>query len=102
MARSHPPRLDAAAVSAALADLPGWQREGEALVRRFEFADFVEAFGFMTRAALCAERAGHHPDWSNSYKRVDVRLTTHEAGGLTVRDVDLARAFSALVGPPDA
>lgn len=56
----------------------------------------------MARAALCAERAGHHPDWSNSYKRVDVRLTTHEVGGLTARDVDLARAFSELVGRPDA
>ncbi|MEZ6007364.1 MAG: 4a-hydroxytetrahydrobiopterin dehydratase [Planctomycetota bacterium] len=102
MTRSRPPRLDDAALSAALAELPGWRREGDALVRRFEFPDFVAAFGFMARAALCAERAGHHPDWSNSYKRVDVRLTTHEVGGLTARDVDLARAFSELVGRPDA
>ncbi|MGE0191297.1 MAG: 4a-hydroxytetrahydrobiopterin dehydratase [Planctomycetota bacterium] len=102
MTRTRPQRLEEADVSAALVGLPGWTREGQALVRRFEFDSFVEAFGFMTRAALCAERANHHPDWTNVYRRVDVRLTTHEVGGLTARDVDLARTFSALVEPRNA
>lgn len=97
MARPPPPRLDDAAVAAGLARLPGWTRVGDELHRTFTFANFVEAFGFMTRAALLAERANHHPDWRNVYKRVEVRLSTHEASGLTQRDLDLAAALSALV-----
>jgi 4a-hydroxytetrahydrobiopterin dehydratase len=69
----------------------------DALVRQFVFADFVEAFGFMTRVAILAEKADHHPEWSNIYNRVDVLLTTHDAGGLSVRDVALATAIEALV-----
>ena len=78
---------------AALASLPGWSRgEGrDCLVRTFQFKDFNEAFGFMTRVALKAEALDHHPEWSNVYGRVDVLLTTHDAGGVTELDVRLAR-----------
>lgn len=91
-------RLDAAALGQALAELEGWHHDAEigALVRNFRFRDFSEAFGFLSRVALAAEAAGHHPDWSNSYNRVEVRLTTHEAGGVTDKDVALARAIAAL------
>jgi len=69
----------------------------DALTRAFVFADFVEAFGFMTRVAILAEKADHHPEWSNIYNRVDILLTTHDAGGLSWRDVELAKAIDALV-----
>lgn len=84
--------------AAALATLPGWQvaGEGDAITRTFVFADFSEAFGFMARAALLAEKMDHHPDWSNSYKKVVVTLTSHDAGGLTARDIKLAAAMNAL------
>ena len=85
--------------AAALDELGEWDFDEarDALTRRFMFADFVEAFGFMTRVALLAERADHHPEWSNVYNRVDILLTTHDAGGLSVRDVSLAREIDALV-----
>lgn len=91
-------KLDAAAREEALGALPGWQYDGkgEALRRSFRFADFVGAFGFMTRVALLAEKADHHPDWSNSYNRVEIALSTHSAGGITDRDVTLAAAISKL------
>jgi 4a-hydroxytetrahydrobiopterin dehydratase len=74
-----------------------WEiREGK-LYREFEFRDFVEAFGFMTRAAMEAERLDHHPEWSNVYRRVDIRLTTHEAGGLTPLDFELATRMNRLL-----
>ncbi len=78
--------------------LPGWQvtADGCALERSFTFKDFAAAWGFMAQVALRAERADHHPDWSNSYNRVTIRLTSHDAGGLTARDVALARAIDAL------
>jgi 4a-hydroxytetrahydrobiopterin dehydratase len=84
----------------ALAALPQWSYDpaARAIARRFAFRDFSAAFGFMTRVALAAEKADHHPDWSNSWNKVDVRLTTHDAGGVTARDVDLARAIDALAG----
>lgn len=80
---------------AALAELSGWREVAgrDAITRTFVFADFVEAFGFMTKAALVAERMDHHPEWSNVYKTVTVLLTTHDAGGLTMKDVELARAM---------
>ena len=83
---------------AALSELGGWSwDEGAgAIARSFRFADFGEAFAFMTRVALEAEKADHHPDWSNSWNRVDISLTTHSAGGLTARDVDLARRIDAI------
>jgi 4a-hydroxytetrahydrobiopterin dehydratase len=82
----------------ALASLPKWSlaRDGKAIERRFSFADFNEAFGFMTRVALLADKADHHPEWSNVYSRVEIILTTHDAGGLSARDVALARAIDAL------
>ncbi|MEX0851893.1 MAG: 4a-hydroxytetrahydrobiopterin dehydratase [Bauldia sp.] len=84
----------------ALAGLPEWRPvDGrDAIVRTYAFADFVEAFGFMTRAALVAEKMNHHPEWLNVYKTVTVTLTTHDAGGLTERDVALAKAMDRLAG----
>jgi len=84
------------ALNAALDELPGWQVRGGRLHREFRFADFGQAFAFMTRVAGVAERLNHHPDWSNSYSRVTVELFTHDAGGLTALDVELAREMSAL------
>ena len=69
----------------------------DALTRRFVFADFVAAFGFMTRVALLAEKVDHHPEWSNVWSRVDILLTTHDAGGLSSRDIALASAIDALL-----
>lgn len=69
----------------------------DALTRRFLFADFSEAFAFITRVALLAEKADHHPEWSNVWNRVDVLLTTHDAGGLSARDVEMATAIDALL-----
>ena len=84
------------ASEAAIAELDGWEL-GEGRIRKtFVFANFVEAFGFMTSVAILAERANHHPEWSNVYKTVNIELTTHEAGGLTDRDFDLAREIEAL------
>jgi 4a-hydroxytetrahydrobiopterin dehydratase len=85
--------------AAALELMPGWslRTDGTAISRTFAFVDFSAAFGFMTQVALAAERQGHHPDWSNVYGRVDITLTTHEAGGLTGRDVALAKAIDRLV-----
>ena len=93
-------KLDTAAIDAAVARLDGWQydRQRNALVRRFEFSDFSAAFGFMTRVALAAEKRDHHPEWSNVYKRVEIALTTHSAGGISALDVELAAAIDALHG----
>ena len=86
------------AIASALAELPGWARDGEALAKTFEFDDFKQAFGFMTRVAFEAEATGHHPDWSNVYRTVTIRLNTHDAAGrVTQKDVDLARAIQGLV-----
>jgi 4a-hydroxytetrahydrobiopterin dehydratase len=83
----------------ALDGLPDWDHDDgrDAISRRFVFADFPEAFGFMTRVALIAERMDHHPEWSNVWNRVDIVLTTHECGGLSTRDIALAEAIDALV-----
>ncbi|OYU15153.1 MAG: 4a-hydroxytetrahydrobiopterin dehydratase [Alphaproteobacteria bacterium PA4] len=86
-------KLDEAAIAAALATVPGWTRNGDGIERRYVFGDFAAAFGFMARVALLAEKADHHPEWSNVYNRVDIRLTTHDAGGLSSRDFSLARAI---------
>jgi len=88
----------------ALQSLPGWQHDADrgALFRRFEFADFAQAFAFMAQVALAAEKHNHHPEWSNVYHRVDVTWTTHDVGGLSARDVALARycdqAAAVLLG----
>lgn len=90
--------LDLEARAALAMELPGWSLvEGrDAITRRFRFADFSEAFGFMTRVALLAEAQNHHPEWFNVWNRVDITLSTHDAGGLSVKDVTLARAIDAL------
>ena len=77
----------------AIAELDGWTESAgrDAIEKSFRFGDFNEAFAFMTRVALEAEKMDHHPEWRNVYNRVDVTLTTHDAGGVTVRDVELAR-----------
>jgi 4a-hydroxytetrahydrobiopterin dehydratase len=78
--------------------LPDWQLAGEHLKRSFRFKDFNEAWGFMSRVALLAEAQDHHPEWFNVYNKVDIALTTHDAGGLSARDVRLAKAIDALIG----
>lgn len=94
----RPPRLDTDDVATRLLDLPGWElREGR-LWREFRFADFSEAFAFMTRTALRAEQLDHHPDWFNVYNRVRVSLHTHDVGGLTELDFLLAEAISGFAG----
>jgi len=82
-----------------LASLPEWTvtAEPEGIRRRFTFPDFSAAFGFMTRVALLAEQANHHPEWFNVYNRVDITLTTHDADGLSRRDIDMAKAIDALL-----
>ncbi len=92
------PRLIGA--QAALAQLDGWSAaEGrDAIVKSFRFKDFAHAFGFMAQIALVAERMDHHPEWFNVYNRVDVLLATHDAGGVTERDVALARAMDEAAG----
>jgi 4a-hydroxytetrahydrobiopterin dehydratase len=92
-------KLTYAERTAALTKLSAWTHEPErdAITRRFKFANFSEAFAFMTQVALLAEKADHHPEWSNVYNRVDVLLTTHDADGLSQRDVDMAGAIDALV-----
>lgn len=79
--------------------LPDWQKADgqDALIRRFKFKDFVEAFGFMTQVALLAEKMDHHPEWSNVYNRVEILLTTHDCNGLSARDVTLAQAIDRLI-----
>ncbi|MGQ3210665.1 MAG: 4a-hydroxytetrahydrobiopterin dehydratase [Shinella sp.] len=88
-------RLSEEAIAEALAGLDGWSRsdDGIAIEKRFKFKTFREAFGFMTEGALAAEKFNHHPEWFNVYNRVDVRLTNHDAGGLTELDVKLATAM---------
>jgi 4a-hydroxytetrahydrobiopterin dehydratase len=94
------PRLPAAKLRAELARLPYWKSRAGRLRREFVFADFSAAFAFMTRVALLAEQADHHPDWSNSWNKVVIELTSHDAGGLTQRDLDLAAAIERLLTSP--
>jgi len=92
-----PRRLDDAQVDERLAALPGWRREKDALRQKFTFADFSEAFAFMTRVALLAEKQEHHPEWQNVYNKVEVALSTHDCNGISERDLTLAAAISKLV-----
>jgi 4a-hydroxytetrahydrobiopterin dehydratase len=91
-------RLSAEARKSALKGLSGWTETTgrEAIERTFVFKDFNEAFGFMSRAALVAEKHDHHPEWRNVYKTVEVVLATHDAGGVTVLDIELAKAMNAI------
>lgn len=110
----RPSLLSRDQIESELKGLPGWSSEAlpedstaprsgdtegsTALVREFEFNNFTRAFGFMAAVATVAERMGHHPDWSNSYNQVTVRLSTHDVGGVTSLDVELAHEMSALAG----
>ena len=93
MTTAHPEGLDALIAA-------GWtlRADEKAIVRTYKFPDFVRAFGFMSACALVAERMDHHPEWSNVYKRVEVRLSTHDAGGLTALDFELARKMNSFAG----
>jgi 4a-hydroxytetrahydrobiopterin dehydratase len=94
------PKLNMDARAAALKDLPEWREvEGrEAIARSFRFKDFNQAFSFMARVALLAEKMDHHPEWFNVYNRVEVTLATHDAGGVTEKDIAMARAMDAYAG----
>src|SRR5579883_2749774 len=93
-------KLSGAARSGALARLKGWTdvKGRDAITKKFVFADFNQAFGFLARVALIAEKLDHHPEWSNVYKTVEVTLSTHDAGGLTELDVNLAEAMDRIAG----
>lgn len=96
-------KLDAASREAIFEKLPDWDNvEGrDAIQRTFKFSDFNEAFGFMSRCALAAEKMDHHPEWFNVFNRVDVTLSTHDCGGVSARDVKLAEFMDQVVGKPD-
>jgi 4a-hydroxytetrahydrobiopterin dehydratase len=93
------PQLTPADTAALLAAHPDWTlaRDGKAITRTFRFRDFSESWGFMSRVALLAEAQDHHPEWFNVYNRVEVTLTTHDAGGLSARDAKMAAAMDALL-----
>lgn len=92
------PRLDDADVQARLAELRGWSLVEGKLHRELVFGDFSEAFGFMARVALAAEKLDHHPDWSNSWNRVVIDISSHAAGGITARCFELAAAVDKICG----
>jgi 4a-hydroxytetrahydrobiopterin dehydratase len=96
-----PEKLTGGARKSALATLAGWSevKGRDAISRKFAFKDFNEAFGFMARAALIAEKLDHHPEWFNVYNKVEVTLATHDAGGVTERDIALAEAMNRLAEP---
>jgi 4a-hydroxytetrahydrobiopterin dehydratase len=93
-------RLSAGARDRALEELPGWRRAEarDAIEKSFQFKDFSQAWGFMSRVALVAEAMNHHPEWCNVYNRVEIALTTHDCGGLSERDLRLARAIERIAG----
>lgn len=95
----RPARLSPNALAEAVAGLPGWSVVDGKLHRELRFPDFVRAFGFMSAVALVAEARGHHPEWRNVYGSVVVDLTTHDAGGITQKDVELAHAIDELTPP---
>jgi 4a-hydroxytetrahydrobiopterin dehydratase len=89
---------DAQTAAPKLKELAGWSFNADGIEKTYQFADFVAAWGFMSRCAILAEKASHHPEWSNVYNKVEVRLSTHDAGGLTDKDLDLAAKFEAQAG----
>jgi 4a-hydroxytetrahydrobiopterin dehydratase len=93
------PRLTQAETTALVAENPNWtlREDGKAIVRSFKFKDFNQAFGFMTRVALYADKHDHHPEWFNVYNRVEMTLTTHDADGLSERDAAMARAIEGML-----
>jgi 4a-hydroxytetrahydrobiopterin dehydratase len=92
-------KLSPAEISNALQALPGWSKseKHEAIAKSFSFKNFSEAFGFMSRVALAAEKMDHHPDWSNVYRHVHITLTTHDSGGVTALDIALAQKIEGLI-----
>jgi 4a-hydroxytetrahydrobiopterin dehydratase len=92
--------IDTDSIDRALRDLDGWRREGDTIVRELRFPSFMDAIRFIDRVAVVAEAADHHPELTNVYWNVSVRLTTHDAGGVTERDLALARAIDAVVRTP--
>lgn len=92
-----PAKLTGAARTKALAKLDDWvlSEEGDAIFKSYKFQDFIEAFGFMSAMAIVAQAMDHHPEWFNVYNKVDVKLTTHDAGGLTLKDIALAQEMDA-------
>src|SRR5262249_40520943 len=98
VARMKTSKLTEAELNSALAALPGWTIQNGKLHRDYQFADFVHAFGFMATSAIAIEAMNHHPEWSNVWNRVSVDLTTHDAGGITAKDVNLAQKLEALAG----
>ena len=94
---SRPPKLSDPEIRTRLQTLPGWDLAGGKLRREFIFQDFVTAFGFMSQVALIAEKMDHHPEWSNVYNKVDVTLSTHDAGGVTELDIQLAAFMDNVV-----
>ncbi|TPW26998.1 4a-hydroxytetrahydrobiopterin dehydratase [Pararhizobium mangrovi] len=95
-----PAKLDSTQIESLLPSLEGWHLNGDGsgIERTFTFRDFSEAFGFMCRVALVAEKMNHHPDWFNAYKTVQVCLSTHDIGGVSENDVELARAMDRIAG----
>ena len=89
-------KLSSDQISEELKNLPGWSVKDEKLHKDFEFGDFNEAFGFMTRAAMHIEKMNHHPEWFNVYNKLTVDLTTHDAGGITENDINLAKILNSL------
>lgn len=85
-------------IHASIEGLDGWSRKGDGIEKTYVFDDFVAAFGWMASVALVAERMNHHPEWRNVYRTVEVRLSTHDAGGITQLDLDLAAAMDRLAG----
>jgi 4a-hydroxytetrahydrobiopterin dehydratase len=89
-------RLSQIDIDEQLKDLPGWSIVNEKLHKEFQFESFNQAFGFMTRAAMEIEKINHHPEWFNVYNRITIELTTHDAGGITKNDINLARILNSL------
>lgn len=89
-------KMSAAEADVKLQELSGWTREGDKLVKKYQFADFVHAFGFMATAAIGIEKMDHHPEWTNVYNRVSVELSSHDAGGITARDFKLAALLDSF------
>ena len=90
-------KLSESSIEEKLKNLPGWSVKNDKLYKEFQFNDFNQAFGFMTRAAMEIEKMNHHPEWFNVYNRISVELTTHDAGGITDNDVNLARILNSLI-----
>ncbi|MDC3292381.1 4a-hydroxytetrahydrobiopterin dehydratase [Nitrosopumilus sp.] len=90
-------KLSESSIEEKLKNLPGWSIKKDKLYKEFQFNDFNQAFGFMTRAAMEIEKMNHHPEWFNVYNRITVELTTHDAGGITDNDVNLARILNSLI-----